>query len=325
MTSSVTRAAFPAMSVSVEITAVGAAPAEVARAVARGRRLAEEWETRFSRFRPDSVLSRLNAAGGQAVPVDGVFLDMLETAKAAVQRTGGRFDPSVLPALEAIGYDRSIELVQATPGLTNDNPRPAAGQAGWSLVGIDRVRGEVSLPPGMRIDLGGVAKGAFVDRFAAELAHWPGGCVDAGGDLRVWGTPPDGDRWRIGIEDPFALERDLLVAQIPAGGNAGVATSGAHRRRWVCAGRQVHHLIDPRTGLPVADDVRAVTAFAADVTSAEIAAKALMIAATPLSRGETFGAMTAVVTYADGRVVVVTEETPDVCAPALPDADRSAA
>ena len=191
------------MSTTIEITGVGVPEREVTRAAELGRRLAQKWEAQFSRFQPDSQLCRLNAAGGAAVRVEEDVLNLLETAKEAVRRTGGRFDPSILPALEAIGYDRSIEHVRATPRRATSEPLPAAGPQGWENVQIDRARGEVQLPPGMRIDLGGVAKGAFVDRLARELGSWPGGSIDAGGDLLVWGTPPDGDHWRIGIEDPF--------------------------------------------------------------------------------------------------------------------------
>jgi thiamine biosynthesis lipoprotein len=304
-------AAFPAMSTTVQITGVGVPAREVARAAALGRRLSQQWDGWFSRFRPDSQLSRLNAAGGAAVRVEHVVLDLLDTVKAAVRRTGGRFDPSVLPALEAIGYDRSIERVRSLPRLAAGEPRPAAGPQGWDSVWIDRAQGEVQLPPGMRIDLGGVAKGAFVDRLASELRSWPGGCVDAGGDLLIWGVPPDGDRWRIGIEDPFQPEREVLVAGVLGCSSVGVATSGTYRRRWPTGEQMAHHLIDPSSGSPLVNDIRSLTTFAPDVTSAEIAAKALMVAATEPSISDSFGATMAVLIHADGRTEALSKEPCD--------------
>jgi FAD:protein FMN transferase len=297
-----TSATFPAMSTMVEITGVGVPAREVTRAAALGRCLAQQWEALFSRFQPDSQLCRLNAAGGAAVRVEEDVLDLLDTVKAAVRRTGGRFDPSILPALEATGYDRSIEDVRTTPPRATGDPRPAAGLYGWESVRIDRAQGEVRLPPGMRIDLGGVAKGAFVDRLARELGSWPGGCIDAGGDLLVWGVPPDGDSWRIGIEDPFHPETEMLVADVRGSSSIGVATSGTYRRRWPAGERMVHHLIDPSTGLPLVDGVQSLTAFACDVTSAEIASKALMVAAPGSGNLELFGATIAVLIHADGHV-----------------------
>jgi thiamine biosynthesis lipoprotein len=309
----VTEATFPAMSTMVQITGVGVPAREVARAAALGRRLAQQWEECFSRFRSDSQLSRLNAAAGAAVRGEDVVLDLLDAVKVAVRHTGGRFDPSVLPALEAIGYDRSIERVGSSPRLAAGEPQPAAGPRGWDSVRIDRPGGEVQLPPGMRIDLGGVAKGAFVDRLASELRSWPGGCVDAGGDLLVWGSPPDGDRWRIGIEDPFQPERDALVAGILDCRVVGVATSGTYCRRWFAGGRMVHHLIDPSRGSPLVTDLRSVTAFAPDVMSAEIATKALMVAATGPSIPDSFGATMAVLIHADGRTEALPKEPRDAC------------
>jgi thiamine biosynthesis lipoprotein len=306
-------ATFPTMSTTVQITGVGVPAREVARAATLGHRLSQQWEGWFSRFQPNSQLSRLNAAGGAAVPVAADVLALLETVKAAVCHTGGRFDPSVLPALEAIGYDRSIECLRSLPRLAAGEPRPAAGPQGWESVRIDRARGEAQLPAGMRIDFGGVAKGAFVDRLASELRSWPGGCVDAGGDLLVWGVPPDGDRWRIGIEDPLQPDREALVAGVLGGSGVGVATSGTYRRRWFAGERMAHHLIDPSRGSPLADDVRSVTAFAPDVMSAEIATKALMVAATESSIPGTFGATMAVLIHADGRTEALPKEPCDAC------------
>jgi thiamine biosynthesis lipoprotein len=247
------------------------------------------------------------------VRVEEDVLNLLERAKEAVRRTGGRFDPSILPALEATGYDRSIERVMATPRLATGEPRPAAGLQGWESVRIDRARGEVQLLPGMRIDLGGVAKGAFVDRLALEVSSWPGGCIDAGGDLLVWGTPPDGDSWRIGIEDPFHPATEVLVADVYDFSRIGVATSGTYRRCWSARERLVHHLIDPSSGVPLVDDVRSLTTFAPDVTSAEIASKALMVAATGSGIPELFGATAAVLIHADGQIESMQEDPSNVC------------
>ncbi|MBL8129955.1 MAG: FAD:protein FMN transferase, partial [Chloroflexia bacterium] len=115
MTGHVTHGSFPAMSTSVALIGVGVTASAMADATERARQLAEAWEQRFSRFRPESLLCRLNAAGGQALPVDVTFCALLARAAQAVRETGGRFDPSVLPVLEALGYDRSIDQVRAAP------------------------------------------------------------------------------------------------------------------------------------------------------------------------------------------------------------------
>ncbi|HEU0115522.1 MAG TPA: FAD:protein FMN transferase, partial [Thermomicrobiales bacterium] len=276
----VQKTAFRAMSVQVEITGVGAPDGAVAAAGRFAADLAADWEAHFSRFRPDSMLCRLNAADGSPVAVDDLFLDLVGRAAAAVARTGGRFDPAILPALEAAGYDESWSRIDPERDRRAAPAVPSPGPAAWRAIRRDRWRGTVALPPGMRLDVGGIGKGMFVDLLAHCIRSWPGGCIDAGGDLFVWGASPDGDGWAIGIEDPAAPDHDLLVARVPAGATLGVATSGGYRRRWRAGGAPAHHLIDPATGQPLpASGPCAATAFAATVTDAEIATKALLVAA----------------------------------------------
>lgn len=307
MTIQVAYGAFPAMSTSVALTGVGISERAVAQATERAHRLAEAWEARFSRFRPDSLLSRVNAAGGQRVPADDTFRSLLERAALAVRRTGGRFDPSMLPALEALGYDRTIDQVRAvaSPGGLVPGPLSIAGIQGWANVQIDHDAGFVALPAGMRIDFGGIAKGAFVDLLAAEFAHWPGGSIDAGGDAVVWGEAPDGQAWHVGLEDPHDPDRDVLIVNVPSGSRAGVATSGTYRRRWVAGGHAVHHLIDPRTREPAAGGLLSVTALAETVTAAEVAAKAVLLAAASPPITDLFGASAALLVAESGHVQLV--------------------
>lgn len=303
MNDRVTHGSFPAMSTSVAMTAVGASASAMAEATERARQLAEAWEGRFSRFRPESLLCRLNASDGQALPVDVTFCALLARAAQAVRETGGRFDPSILPVLEALGYDRSIDQVQAVPAELRHVPAAPelSGAGAWTRVHIDHGAGTVALPPGMRIDLGGIAKGAFVDLLAAEFSHWPGGSIDAGGDVGVWGEAPDGQAWRIGLEAPRSPEQDSLSIDIPAGSRVGVATSGTHRRRWRAGGHEVHHLIDPHTGRPATSELHSVTAIAESAMAAEVAAKAVLLAAATPPVLDLFGASAAVLLAPSGH------------------------
>lgn len=300
----IAHAAFPAMSTSVALTGVGISERVISQAAAEACQLAEAWEQRFSRFRPGSLLCRMNAAKGQPVSADDAFLTLLDAAAVGVRRTAGRFDPSVLPALEAIGYDRSIEQVRADPPgrATAPGLSSISGVGGWARVRVDHKAGVVSLPTGMRVDFGGIAKGAFVDLLANTFSHWPGGSIDAGGDAMVWGEAPDGQAWHVGIEDPNAQEQDALLIDLPAGSRFGIATSGTHRRRWLAGGREVHHLIDPRTGQPASTPLQSVTALAESVTTAEIAAKAVLLAASESRNVDLFGAAAAVLISESGHV-----------------------
>jgi FAD:protein FMN transferase len=304
----VSTGSFPSMGSTVTLTGVDISPDALRRALDGARALADAWEDRFSRFRPESQLCRLNAADSAPVPLDATFLDLLEIAREATIRTGGRFDPSILPALEAAGYDADFARVRSRAATLDRPTMPAAGIAAWREVRIDRARGEATLPAGMRIDLGGIAKGAFVDLLSERLSGWPGGYVDAGGDVRVWGRPPCGDGWVVSIEDPARPGTDLaaVVASPPLCG--AVATSAPNRRRWTVGGDKRHHLIDPATGRSLALPVASLTVLAPTATAAEVATKALLVAIARGERPDLVDVPLAATVDHDGRLAWITRK-----------------
>ena len=268
------RGTFRAMDTVVEIVGTGIADRELASMLNRAREFADAWEEMFSRFRAGSTLQTVNAAGGAPTQVEPAFLDLLERARQAVFASAGRFNPAVLPALEAAGYDRSFASITATIA---GRPEPCAWHEEWGEVEIDRSRHTVRLPAGMRLDVGGIAKGAYVDQLADWLTHWPGGMVNAGGDMMIWGEPPTGHQWRIGVEDPARPGTDIAAIEFGVAARRGVATSATNRRRWMVSGHTAHHLIDPFTGAPASGPVASVTAVGPDVTSADVGAKVLFM------------------------------------------------
>jgi thiamine biosynthesis lipoprotein len=232
----------------------------------------ERWEQQLSRFRPTSDLCRLNAAGSHLVVVSPDLWAVLQAALAGAELSAGLVRPTVLGALEAAGYDRSFDT------LAQDVATPmSAGVVGaedWRGIVLDPQRRTATLPPGVRLDLGGVAKGWAAERAAATLGRSCPALVDAGGDIAVSGPMADGSPWPIAIADPHAPERSLGTLLIPRG---AVATSGRDERRWRQGGYEQHHIIDPRTGQPAQTDVLAATVLAPDGPSAEIAAKIALI------------------------------------------------
>jgi thiamine biosynthesis lipoprotein len=246
---------------------VEAALDEVERLFVRG-------EAALSRFRPDSELCALNRHAGQPFAASPLLFTVVAAALAAARATHGLFDPTVLRALEAAGYDRSFEHVAGSAAAPRRQRRWAAG--GWDQIHLDPDPRRISLPRGCGLDLGGIAKGWTVDQAARELAArgFNSYAVDAGGDLYVAGQQVDGRPWLVGVEDPRAPGRDLLVLQRQDG---AVATSSSHRRRWRRDGRERHHLIDPRTGQPSDTGVLAATVLAPSVARAEILAKAALL------------------------------------------------
>ncbi len=268
---------FPAMSTTVNVISVGIARDEHDRAMEAIQAEVREWEERFSRFRATSLLSRVNAAAGEWIAVDEPFLDLLETAMAAVNVTEGRFNPAILPALVASGYDRTIDDVRHGV-VTRSLSAVAAPLDAWQDVAIDRTRNRIRLPDGMQVDFGGIAKGALADRLASRFGHWPGGAIGIGGDTFLWGQPPDGDAWRVGVEHPLDPDEDIAVVTVPVGAAMAIATSSRTKRAWATDRGRAHHLIDPATGAPAESSLLAVTVGAEDATTAEIVTKNLMVA-----------------------------------------------
>jgi thiamine biosynthesis lipoprotein len=231
-------------------------------------------ERRWSRFLPDSELSRLNAAAGKPVIVSADTFSVITSAVDAWQHTGGRFDPTIHDALCATGYDRTFADVADDgadgPRAEGAEPAPAPGCADIEL---DPDLRAIRLPPGVRLDLGGIAKGAAADLVVSRLfdAGADGACVNVGGDIRVEGTAPTAAGWIIGLEFGGELHRRVAL------GGGAVCTSTRTKRRWTSAGEERHHIIDPRRGRPTAG-LRWVSVIAARATQAEVLTKAVFVA-----------------------------------------------
>ena len=278
------RLAFPAMGTRVEAL-LEAPPTSTARAaLARVRDEFERLEAIFSRFRPDSELSRLNEAGSIEAGPD--LRTVVELALAARERTAGRFDPTLHDALVAAGYDRTFEELDE-----HASARPAPDPARARDVTV-RGRG-IALGPGVRLDLGGIVKGYAADRCAQQLAPLGPCLVNAGGDLAVAGTRSAGP-WPVAVDLPTG-GLTLAVA------SGGLATSGRDRRRWRQRGEERHHLIDPATCRPAAHGPLTVTVAAPTATDAEVAAKSIFLAGECAEREAELLGTAAVIVRADGR------------------------
>jgi thiamine biosynthesis lipoprotein len=254
--------------------AVTAAPRDAgcaARALEAARAEVEACEAALSRFRPESDLSRLNAAGGRWLSVEARLVEALGLALRARDESGGRFDPTVLPALVAAGYDRTFEDLAERPA------RPLPGWRAGAAIELDEASGRARLAAGAAVDLGGIGKGYAAQRaLDAMRAAWPelpGGLADLGGDLALSGEPPEGGPWRVAVADPRRPGASVGVLLLRSG---GVATSGRDVRRFGPNG-SLHHLIDPATGEPAEPGPLAVTVVAPAAPEAEAHATALAV------------------------------------------------
>ncbi len=282
------RRRFHAMGTDCELFLRARPRPEALRAMAEAQWEFGRLESIFSRFDSDSELSELNRRG--TLRVGPELLEVVDLALAARDRTGGRFDPTVHDALVAAGYDRTFDEVSAEEG--GGDLRASAAPRCAGSIRLDRRTRSIELDLGVHLDLGGIAKGYAVDRAAKILGELGPCLVDAGGDIAA-----RGDGWPIGL----ATGDGTLTLEL---GDGAVATSGRDRRHWTRGSEELHHIIDPDTGLPAAGDLLRVTAVAATATDAEVQAKALFLAGAEEAEREANATATpALLVTLDGRTL----------------------
>lgn len=200
-----------------------------------------EIDAACNRFRADSELSRLNQSDGATVPLSDTLERALVRALEARDATEGLCDPSILPALLALGYDVDYDELRERTDVLLGAPIPAAGV---DAVVLDRTEHTARLAPGSQLDLGATAKALVADVVADDVAPSGGVVVEVGGDVAVRGRGPQG-LWAIGLADTLHLTGNEPRVGIEHG---GIATSSTTTRTWRASGRVVNHVVDPRTG-----------------------------------------------------------------------------
>ena len=231
-----------------------------------------------SRFRPDSEIVALDrVTGGGPAEVSPLLAEAIAVALRAARLTDGDVDPTVGAAMNAVGYDRDFSLVAREGPAVKLTVRTIPG---WRQVEFDERAHLLRLPPGVRLDLGATAKAWAADRAATRIAAATGGgvLVSLGGDVAVSGRAPDGG-WRIRVQDVSGRPEDPPTgpSAVVAIRTGGLATSSTAARRWRRGGDILHHILDPRTGLPAAVVWRTVSVAAATCTDANIASTAAII------------------------------------------------
>lgn len=253
---------FAAMGTNVEVHALAE---ELPLAVATVRQVFQDWEGSLSRFRPESELSALNRAGGRPFEAGELLFRVVARALAWASETGGTFDPAMLHQIERLGYLATFAEIGRAAPLAPLEERLAAG-GGWRGITVDPRRRQITLPRGVGLDLGGIAKGMAVDAALDALAGEGVGkaLVNAGGDLAVRGLPPGRDAWPVGVG---GLPGEVILLR-----RGAVATSGALRRRWLQGDVERHHLLDPSTGYPAEQAIATVSVIGASCEEADVAA-----------------------------------------------------
>lgn len=229
------------MAATNEVQVHGGASAGTARiaadaAIAEVRRI----EAKYSRYREDSVVGRINAAaGGEPVAIDAETEALLAFADAAWRNSGGLFDPTS-------GILRRAWNFREARVPSDEALAPLVANIGWDRV--EREPGRVRLPRhGMELDFGGFGKEYAVDRAVAMLlAHGQGSAmVNLAGDLAITGPQPGGEPWRVGIQHPRRADAVIATIEVASG---ALATSGDYERFVEVGGVRHCHVLDPRTG-----------------------------------------------------------------------------
>ncbi|MGO0063375.1 FAD:protein FMN transferase [Brevibacillus fluminis] len=229
-------------------------------------------EKRFSRFLPDSELSRINQLSGKTTLISAAMAEVLALAEMYRHKTGGIFHFMLLDALQHAGYSRSFEQLAPMRDILAQPPVPHDCQ-----ISLNASMRSVKLGPGTHLDLGGIVKGWSVDRLGDWLKrekHVTRGFLNAGGDLLVWGGFDEDEPWLVGIADP--RDNDVEIAQVALVDGA-VATSSVLGRRWQTKQGDMHHLIDPRTLRPSKSEIVQCTIVGSHVTECEVWAKVACI------------------------------------------------
>jgi thiamine biosynthesis lipoprotein len=265
---------FRAMNSDIVLAAEGE-PVSIARGFDQAQSLITSLEARFTRFSDTSELARLNRANGEWFHASDELFRVVLQSYEYVDETGGLFDPSVLDALESAGYDKSMDDIRVHGVMRMPAPiKPRTFDFGAAQ--FDPATRAIRLPRGARLDLGGIAKGWIAERAAQKLAAYSDACaVSAGGDMFMVGWPAGETAWRVTLEDPRDPDQTLAILRV---GPGAVATSSIMKRRWQQGKRVRHHLIDPRSSAPAETDWLSVTVIAPHATTAEVFAKALLIA-----------------------------------------------
>ena len=233
----------------------------------------------MSDYKDDSEISQVNREGfKRAVEVSEPTYEVLQKAVEFSKLTGGAFDITVGPLVDLW---RSAEEANSVP--TDAELAEARSRVGYDKLILDGNEMTVRFAvEGMRLDLGGIAKGYAIDRAVEAMRKEGalGGMVDIGGDIQCFGAPPEGkDRWRIGLQDSRAVGGDteqgqiLMVLELT---DAAVATSGDYQRFVFIEGERYSHIIDTETGYG-SDELTSVTIIGKSAIDADLLATAVSV------------------------------------------------
>ena len=296
--STLTQEVFACMGNTADVTVIGD-PSLLG--VARVR--LEQLEQRWSRFVSSSDVCALNQSKGIAISVHPDTITLVRYLVDAQRLTNRFFDPTLLPSLVQLGYARSITNASLVTQLD--------GSLRWGepliATSIDVENSTITLPTGLTLDPGGLGKGLAADIVASELRALgaEGVCISIGGDIRCAGIGPIDGAWSIPVASPFVESEALATATLFDG---AIATSSLDAKTWSVGNKEMHHVLNPKTGLPLQRSVQQViqtTVIGAEAVWAEVFATVVLVAGVVegFTQVEAAG-LAALAVFADERCVM---------------------
>lgn len=267
---------FKALGTDVVITA--ALPETQQNILLEAEKVVLDFGQRFSRFIPGNELDQFNNAGSWRQNLSPDLIALLQLAQHYYSITGGIFDPTIITNLAALGYNQDFAALSSNPTSSIDLEKLTVNFRVRPQMSDLKIQGtEVSCPENFKVDLGGIGKGYLVDYLDQKLFstiknYW----ISAGGDILVSGQDANKVGWKIGVQNPVQPEQNIFFINTQ-GRKIGIATSGIIKRAGQIGNFKWHHIIDPRTGLPVENDLLSVTVIAPSTTQADIFAKTVLI------------------------------------------------
>ena len=248
---------------------------DITAASAAVRAVLSDVDLAYSRFRPDSELSLINADGGRMRRISPLLASAVATSLRVAVLTDGRVDPTVGRAMRAVGYDDDFDRIRSRTDPISVRLEPIPG---WQAIQFDSRARTLCVPKGVEIDLGSIGKALASDLAAAAALEAMGGggvLVSLGGDIATAGDIPAGG-WRILMAEDSNTPPDS-DGEVIALHDGAIATSSTTVRTWRRGEIALHHLIDPLTGAPVDSPWRTASVVAATCVDANTAATAAIV------------------------------------------------
>jgi len=246
---------------------ISAAGGDAEEALQEAQQAVFAMERRLSATDGKSEIARLNAGESGSVSADTAAL--LVRALALAEDCSGAFDPTVRPLMELWGFTTEVYRVPAAEEI-----KAAKALTGWESVQLDGT--DVTLAPGQKIDLGGIAKGWASEEICTILREHgvDSALLYLGGSVQTLGSKPDGSLWRVGVQNPDGSDNHLGILSV---GECAVVSSGGYQRYFEADGVRYHHILDPETGSPAKNGLAAVTVVCSDAVAADAYSTALYV------------------------------------------------